>query len=155
MQLKVLWPGKTHSGPLRELQAHYLKRINTLEHCSLFETREARGIPESQVEKVKETEAAGLEKYFKDDYIVCLFDKGREMDSDQFSVFLDRTAMNQPHAITFVVGGFLGLADRLLQKADMQLSLSRMTFSHELTRVVLLEQIYRALMIMKGRNYAK
>ena len=77
------------------------------------------------------------------------------MDSDQLAVFLDRTAMNQPHAITFVVGGFLGLADRLLHKADMQLSLSRLTFSHELTRVVLLEQIYRALTIIKGRNYAK
>jgi len=155
MQLKVMWPGKTHNGPLRELQAHYLKRINNLEPCSLFETREARGIPESQEDRIKETEAAGLEKHFKDDYIVCLFDKGREMDSDQFAVFLDRTAMNQPHAITFVVGGFLGLANRLLQKADTQLSLSRLTFSHELTRVVLLEQIYRALMIMKGRNYAK
>jgi len=155
MQLKVLWPGKTRSGPLRELQAHYLKRISTLERCTLFETREARGIPESQEEKIKEIEAAGLEKHLRDDYIVCLFDKGREMDSDQLAVFLDRTAMNQPHAITFVVGGFLGLSDRLLHKADMQLSLSRMTFSHELTRVVLLEQIYRALMIIKGRNYAK
>jgi 23S rRNA (pseudouridine1915-N3)-methyltransferase len=155
MQLKVLWPGKSRNGPLRELQTHYLKRINTLERCSLFETREARGIPESQEAKIKEIEARGFEKHIKDDYIVCLFDKGREMDSDQFAVFLDRTAMNQPHAITFLVGGFLGLADRLLHQADTLLSLSRLTFSHELARIVLLEQIYRALTIMKGRNYAK
>ncbi|MGB2906299.1 MAG: 23S rRNA (pseudouridine(1915)-N(3))-methyltransferase RlmH [Candidatus Aminicenantaceae bacterium] len=155
MQLKVLWPGKTRNGTLRELQAHYLKRINSLERCHLFETREAKGIPESQEAKIREIEASGLEKHLKDDYIVCLFDKGREMDSGQFAVFLNKTAMNQPHAISFVVGGFLGLADRLLHKADVRLSLSRMTFSHELTRIVLLEQIYRALTIIKGLNYAK
>jgi 23S rRNA (pseudouridine1915-N3)-methyltransferase len=155
MQLKVLWPGKTHNRSLRELQAQYLKRISTLERCTLLETREARGIPESQEKKIKETEAAGLEKHIKDDYIVCLFDKGREMDSHQFAVFLDRTAMNQPHPITFVAGGFLGLADRILNRADTTFSLSRLTFSHELSRIVLLEQIYRALTIIKGHNYAK
>ncbi len=155
MQLKVLWPGKTRHGPVGELQAHYLKRINSLERCQLFETREAKGIPESQEAKIKKIEAAGLEKHLKDDYVVCLFDKGREMDSNQFAVFLERTAMDQPHAISFVVGGFLGLADEILQRADMRLSLSPMTFSHELTRIVLLEQIYRALTIMKGHNYAK
>ena len=155
MQLKVLWPGKTRNASLRELQAHYLKRINSLERCSLFETREARGIPEDQGARIKALEASGLEKHLKDDYIVCLFDEGREMDSEQFAVFLERTAQDQPHAISFVVGGFLGLGDELLQRADARLSLSRMTFSHELTRIVLLEQIYRALSILKGHKYAK
>lgn len=77
------------------------------------------------------------------------------MNSQQFAVFMDRTAMNQPHAISFVAGGFLGLADRILERADTLLSLSRMTLSHEMTRVVLLEQIYRALSILNGRSYAK
>ena len=155
MQLKVLWPGKMRSEPLRELQAHYLKRINALERCQIFETREARGIPESQEAKIKNIEAAGLEKHLKDDHVVCLSDRGREMDSGQFAVFLERTSMDQPYAISFVVGGFLGLDDGILNSAQTRMSLSKMTFSHELTRVVLLEQIYRALTILKGHNYAK
>jgi len=57
-------------------------------------------------------------------------------------------------ALAFVVGGFLGLADRVVEKADMRMSLSRMTFSHELARVLLLEQVYRALTVLGGRHYA-
>jgi 23S rRNA (pseudouridine1915-N3)-methyltransferase len=155
MHLKVMWPGKTRNAPMKEMQDFYLNRINSLERCELFETREARGIPESQEARIKDIETAGLEKYLKDDYIICLFDQGREMDSGQFAVFLNETAAKHPHAISFVVGGFLGLADRLLGRAQTHLSLSRMTFSHELARIVLLEQIYRALTIMKGRPYAK
>jgi 23S rRNA (pseudouridine1915-N3)-methyltransferase len=55
----------------------------------------------------------------------------------------------------FVIGGFLGLADRITEGADLRLSLSRLTFSHELSRVILLEQVYRALTIIRGRHYAK
>lgn len=155
MQLKVLWPGKTHNLNLREIQDHYLKRINTMVPCELFETREARGIPERQSEKIKEIETEGIAKHIGDDYVICLSDRGREMDSLQFSVFIERTAMNLPHPLAFVVGGFLGLKDGFLSRADFQLSLSRLTFSHELTRVILLEQIYRALTILKKHNYAK
>lgn len=126
-----------------------------MEKCELIETKEARGIPEKYPEKIKEIEALGLEKHLKDDYIICLFDKGREMKSEQFARFLEKTALDYPHSLTFVVGGFLGLADRIIQKADYLLSLSRMTFAHELTRVVLLEQVYRSLTILKGRKYAK
>ena len=155
MQLKVLWPGKTHNLNLRELQSHYLKRINAMVPCELFETREARGLSERQREKIKEIESDGIAKHIGDDYVICLSDRGREMNSHQFCVFIDRTALNQPHPIAFVVGGFLGLQDGFLSRADSQISLSRMTFSHELTRIILLEQIYRALTILKGHNYAK
>ncbi len=155
MHIKVMWPGKTRNVHLKKMQDFYLDRINSLERCELFETREARGLPESQEARIKDIETAGLEKHLKDDYIICLLDRGREMDSGQFAVFLDETAANHPHAISFVLGGFLGLADRLLVRARAHLSLSRMTFSHELARVVLLEQIYRALTIMKGRPYVK
>ena len=155
MQLKVLWPGKTQNLYIRSLQDEYLRRINTLVKCSLIETKAAKGIPETQADKIKQIEGTDLEKRLNNDYIVCLFDRGREMNSQQFAVFMDRTAMNQPHAISFVAGGFLGLADRILEKADTLLSLSRMTLSHEMTRIVLLEQIYRALSILKGRSYAK
>ena len=154
MKLKIIWPGKTKNREWRALEEFYLGRIRRLQGCALIETREAKGLKDRQADKIKDIEAKGLEKHFQDDYIVCLFEKGKEMSSGDFARFLGKLAVSsQP--VTFVVGGFAGLAERVLRRADFLLSLSRMTFSHELSRVVLLEQIYRALTIGKGMHYAK
>ena len=150
-----MWPGKTRNRCLKELQDVYLQKINLLEKCELIETKEARGLTERSEKKVLAIEAAGLEKHMKDDYIICLFDKGKEMNSEQFAHFLEEIGSNSTRCITFIVGGFLGLAEGVLRKANFLLALSKMTFSHELTRIVLLEQIYRSLSINHGRQYAK
>jgi 23S rRNA (pseudouridine1915-N3)-methyltransferase len=155
MRLKVLWPGRTKSAAVRDMEALYLRRIGDLHPCEIIVTETARGLDERASAKIIEIEAKGLEKRFKDDYIVCLFDRGREMSSAEFARFLGEREASGVRTLTFIVGGFLGLADRLLARADLQLSLSRMTLSHELCRAVLLEQIYRSLMLMKGRSYAK
>lgn len=154
MQLKIIWPGKTKDREWRALERFYLGRIRQLQGCDLVETKEAKGLKDRQVEKIKDIEAKGLEKHFRDGYIVCLFEKGTEMSSEDFARFLGKLAVSS-QSITFVVGGFAGLAERIVRRADFLLSLSRMTFSHELSRVVLLEQIYRALTIQKGMHYAK
>ncbi len=132
-----------------------MRRINQLAQCELIQTKEAKGIPEKFAKRIKEIEAAGLEKNFKDDYIICLFDEGKEMSSIDFTRFLEKIASNSSRVVTFVVGGFLGLEERILKRADYILSLSRMTFSHELSRIMILEQIYRSLATIKGRHYAK
>ena len=155
VKLKIIWPGKTQNINILNLQSYYLNKIIQMDKCEIIETKTAKGISEKFPDKIKAIEASGLEKHLKDNYIICLLDKGKEMNSDQFAIFLQKTALNFPHGITFMVGGFLGLADSLLKKADLALSLSRMTFSHELTRIVLLEQIYRSLSLIKGRHYAK
>ncbi len=150
-----MWPGKTRNIAIKQLQEYYLQRINQLEHCEIIETKEAKGIPEKQESRIKGIESEGLEKHFKNDYIICLFDRGKEMNSLEFARFLERAAESSTQAVTFVVGGFLGLADRVIKRADFLLSLSNMTFSHELSRIMLLEQLYRSLNITKGRKYAK
>jgi 23S rRNA (pseudouridine1915-N3)-methyltransferase len=155
MKLKILWPGKTKNRSLKELQDFYLKKINTMESCEVIETKEAQGLPERAGKKILAKEALGLEKHIKDNYIVCLTDKGNEMNSEEFARFIEEKGPYSADGITFIVGGFLGLADEILKKAHVFLSLSKMTFSHELTRIVLLEQIYRSLTIMHGRQYAK
>jgi len=155
MKLKIVWPGKTRNKSLKDLQEVYLEKINRLENCTLIETREARGFTDKHGKKIRGIEADALEKHIKDDYIICLFDRGKEMNSEEFAQFLEETGSSAARCITFVVGGFLGLAERILKRADLLLSLSKMTFSHELTRIILLEQIYRSLTIMKGRHYAK
>ena len=155
MNIKVLWPGKTRTAAIRDLEEFYLKRIRSLASCEIVVAAEARGIGERAGEKILEIEARGLEKHFKDDYIVCLFDEGREMSSKEFARFFEKFAAGPRRTITFVVGGYLGLARRILERADLRLSLSPMTFSHELSRIILMEQIYRSLSIMKGSSYAK
>jgi 23S rRNA (pseudouridine1915-N3)-methyltransferase len=155
MQVKLLWPGKMKSAEAAGLQSHYLQRIAGLMPVRLVETPTARGLDEKFAEKILSREAEGLEKHFKDDYIVCLFDGGREMTSADFARFFESRAAEARRSVDFVVGGFLGLAPRILERADLRMSLSRMTYSHELARLMLLEQIYRALSLMKGRSYAK
>jgi len=77
------------------------------------------------------------------------------MSSPEFTRFLRDLASRSTRRVTFVVGGFMGLSERILKRADFLLSLSKMTFSHELSRIILLEQIYRALTLLRGRQYAK
>ncbi|MFB0564667.1 MAG: 23S rRNA (pseudouridine(1915)-N(3))-methyltransferase RlmH [Candidatus Aminicenantaceae bacterium] len=155
MKLKILWPGKTKDTEIRKLQEFYLERINHMEYCEIIQTKEARGINEKFADRIKEIEAKSLEKHLKDDYIICLFDGGKEMSSFEFSRFLKDIASSPVRGITFVVGGFLGLSERILKKADFLLSFSRMTFSHELSRIIMLEQIYRALALQRGKQYVK
>jgi 23S rRNA (pseudouridine1915-N3)-methyltransferase len=155
MRLKFLWPGKTKSPELRGLIGFYEARIRPLAACEIIETRQARGLGEKLVDRIKEIEADGLEKHLAGAYVICLDDRGKEMTSDEFARFLGGRQKDSAKPLAFVVGGFLGLADRIAARADMKLALSRMTFSHELARVLLLEQVYRALTIVGGRHYAK
>ncbi len=155
MKLKILWPGRTRNRDIKNLQDDYIKKIGHLNRCELIETKEARGMDERNENKIMDREAQGLEKHFNNDYIICLSDKGKEMSSKEFARFLEKLASQSSRAATFVVGGFLGLDKRIIQKADFLFSLSKMTFSHELIRLILLEQIYRSLTIMKGQRYAK
>ena len=155
MRIRFVWPGKTKSGDLRSLEAAYLKKIRLRAECEIVETRAARGMNEKLPDRIREFEAGGLEKQAGGDYIICLFHRGQEMTSDEFAGFLDRTGAAGGRRLAFVVGGFLGLDEDFMKKADFRLSLSKMTLSHELARIVLMEQVYRAMTVLKGQNYAK
>lgn len=153
-RIRIVWPGKTKNRSLRELEATYLARIRQLEPCDLVEVKDGKGLAERDREKIMELEAKRIETQFAGAYLICLSDKGRELNSEDFARLLERKMSSSP-GVTFVLGGFAGLAERILRRANMLLSLSRMTLSHELARVVLLEQIYRAISIQRGRRYAK
>ncbi len=155
MRLKFVWPGKTRQAALRLLQEEYLQRIGRMAEVELAETREARGLSERQAGKIMDIEAQGLEKQLTNNYIICLSDTGKEVTSVELAGLIDRASRETTGAVAFVVGGFLGLADRVLEGARVKLALSRLTFSHEMCRVMLLEQVYRSLTIMKGKRYAK
>lgn len=155
MEIVFLWPGKTKNASYRALQAEYLEKIARMVRARIIETAEARGLEEKWAEKILEKEAAGLEKYLEDGYIICLSDKGKEMSSTELARMIEEKGLNTGRKLVFLAGGFLGLAPKIMEKADFCLSLSRMTFSHELARVVILEQVYRSLSIIKGHSYPK
>jgi 23S rRNA (pseudouridine1915-N3)-methyltransferase len=155
MRLRFLWPGRTKNPDFRGLQGFYEARIRSLAAVEIIETRETRGLEEKHAGKIMDLEARGLEKYLDGAYVVCLDDRGKEMTSDELARFLRGRDRESGKPLAFVVGGFLGLAERIRDRADLAMSLSRMTFSHELARVVLLEQVYRALTVVGGRHYAK
>jgi 23S rRNA (pseudouridine1915-N3)-methyltransferase len=155
MAIRFLWPGRTRQPELRAAVEFYAARIRPLAGCEIVETRAARGLKEENAERIKSLEADGLEKYTEGAYIICLSDTGIKMTSNEFARFLRGREETSGRRPCFVVGGFLGLAGRILERADTRLSLSPMTFSHELCRVMLLEQVYRALTINRGRHYAK
>jgi 23S rRNA (pseudouridine1915-N3)-methyltransferase len=153
-RLKIVWPGKTKNRDLRALEQFYLARIRQLEACDLIEAKEARGLADRHAEKIMEIEARNIERHLRDEYVICLSDRGREMNSADFARFMERQ-MSASRGVAFIVGGFAGLGKRILKRADHLLSVSRLTLSHELCRAVLLEQLYRALTIQKGKRYAK
>ena len=155
MDIRLPWPGKTKNAGLRDLLPLCQAKIRRLIPFEVVETPEARGVAERFEEKILEIEARGLEKRLKDDYIVCLFDKGQHMSSVELARFFEKLSAGSVRTVTFIVGGFLGLAPRILDRAALRLSLSKMTFSHEMCRVMLMEQIYRSLSISRGRAYAK
>ena len=88
-----------------------------------------------------------------DDYIVVLDEKGREFSTVEFADRLERIFMLQKKRIVFVIGGPYGFSEDVLGKADLKLSLSKMTFSHQVVRLLFAEQLYRAFTVLKGEPY--
>ena len=105
---------------------------------------------------IKEKEGDRLLSFIKDDsYVIALAIDGKMLDSVELSEKIDNLMLSGKSDIVFVIGGSLGLDKRVLDRADYKLSFSKMTFPHQLMRVILLEQIYRAYRIMKNEPYHK
>ena len=117
----------------------------------------ASALVESQIrEKEGERVRARLEKVCREGtYVIALAIDGKQLDSVELSQKLEQLGTSGVSHIVFLIGGSLGMSEQLLRKADFKLSFSKMTFPHQLMRVILLEQIYRGFMINNGRNYHK
>ncbi len=139
MKLRVVWVGKTKSPQMAKLCADYSERIKHFLPLEIAEVKEARL-------------AAALDA---SDRVVALDPKGKSWSSEQFAKFLKHHMNSDPRRLTFVIGDFAGLSDEVKQRADILWSLSALTFTHDLTRVLVLEQIYRALSIIKNFPYSK
>ena len=144
---------------MREGIADYLKRIQPYEKTEIIEVEDEKA-PESnsdaENEKVKTTEGSKLLKQIRDtDYVVLLDLAGKEMDSVSLSKHIESVHTRGYNRIGFVIGGSLGVSRELIARADFRWKLSVNTFPHQLCRIIVLEQIYRAFRILHHEPYHK
>jgi 23S rRNA (pseudouridine1915-N3)-methyltransferase len=148
MKLRVLWVGKTKNPNIAKLYADYASRIEHFLPLNIVEVKEPKGGMPAEAEKI-------LAALGDSDRVVVLDPKGKAFTSEQLAKFVQQHMTSDPRRLTFVIGGYEGLADSVKSRADVQWSLSSLTFTHDLTRVVLLEQLYRALSIIHNLPYSK
>ncbi|HMV46789.1 MAG TPA: 23S rRNA (pseudouridine(1915)-N(3))-methyltransferase RlmH [Blastocatellia bacterium] len=153
MKIHFVWIGKTKDRHCAALTADYLDRIKRFAGCEVSELKEQSGGEESRVIAAEGVKLLGAIE--KDDFIVLLDERGRELTSPQLAEFVSARQQAGIKRLAFVIGGFAGVAEAVKQRANVQLSLSRMTLTHELARVILTEQIYRAFTLLAGLPYHK
>ena len=133
-----------------------LGRYCKLEIVELADEKTPDGASEAEEVAIREKEGERILKALKDDaYVIALAIEGKMLDSVELSQKIERLGVSGTSHIAFVIGGSLGLAPAVMKRADYALSFSRMTFPHQLMRVVLLEQLYRSYRIMKNEPYHK
>ncbi len=159
MKITVLAVGKIKEKYFTGAVEEYAKRLSRFCRLELVEvadekTPDGAGRAQELQIRIKEGERI-LQKLPGSSFVVALSIDGRMLDSVELSRQMERWNVNGISHITFVIGGSLGLSPQVLERADMKLSFSKMTFPHQLMRVILLEQVYRSYMIRSGAPYHK
>jgi len=156
IKIRILVVDRTRSPFLAEGEAFYLKRLENYARVEWIEVKPVKmtkGRPEEEIMRL-EGETL-LRKRGLKDYLVALDRAGRQYESEEFASRLEKAGMNATGGITFMIGGPLGLSAGVLGEANEVLSLSKFTLTHEMSRILLLEQLYRAFTILKGEKYHK
>lgn len=150
MRFRFVWVGKTKDRNWLALQDEYLQRLSHFIRCEIVEVRDGNQ------PNIKETECKRILEKLNPTSFVCLMDvTGRGLASVDLAREVERWQNAAHKEIVFVIGGADGVASDVARRADDVLSLSFMTFTHEMARVVMLEQLYRALTIVKGFPYQR
>ncbi len=159
MKVTVIAVGKLKERYLKEGIAEYAKRLSRFCDLQLVEVEDEQApesLSQAQEEQIKKKEAGRILGKVKDgSYLIVMDVKGVRKSSEEFASALQNCFTNGKSSITIVIGGSLGIDADLLNKADLRISLSNMTFPHQLTRLILLEQIFRAFKIINGETYHK
>lgn len=159
MRVTLIAVGKLKESFLRDACAEYSKRLQGFCQLHLIEVPAVK-LPdqpsEAQIHAALEKEAEQIAKNIPSGAkVIPLCIEGRSMSSEQFADYLEQTAVSGAGMIAFVIGSSFGLADCIKQRAALRLSMSPMTFPHQLARVMLLEQVYRGFQILSGGKYHK
>lgn len=157
LTINIICTGKIKEKYLQEAIGEYSKRLSKYCNLNIVELPDEKlpnNLNASLEENVKQKECKNVISHLnKDTYIICLDLRGKELSSEEFSKKIENISLNYSSSITFIIGGTLGLTNELLLKANESICFSKMTFPHQLIRVFLLEQIFRAFKISKGETY--
>lgn len=146
MRFRFFWVGKTKDKNWRALQEEYFQRLSFFVRCEIVEIKDG----------TKESEGKLILEKLNQSTFVCLLDvEGRSISSHDLAENIENWQNRGLKEITFIIGGAEGIASAVVERADNSLSLSFLTFTHEMARVVMLEQLYRAFTIIKGFPYQK
>ena len=153
MKLRVIWVGKTRSKELSTIVQDFLERLRRFVPTDITELRDPKaGDDKRQLEMEEERLLAALDTH---DRVVVLDVAGESWTSPQLAQFIGRHLRNDPRRLTFLIGGYGGIGEKVKARAERKWSLSRLTFTHEMTRVLVVEQLYRALCILNNHPYSK
>ncbi|HEY2830689.1 MAG TPA: 23S rRNA (pseudouridine(1915)-N(3))-methyltransferase RlmH [Thermoanaerobaculia bacterium] len=156
MKISLIWPASSSEKDFAEAIDRYLKRIRHFYPIEVIEVPAERGRQtQSDATTMRSQSSRLVAAIPARGTVVVLDERGQVLDSLKFARWLERLTMDSPHGIHFVVGGDLGFDDSVRQRADKVLSLSAMTLPHQIARVVLMEQIYRACTLMRNIRYHK
>ena len=160
MDIKIIAVGKIKEKFYKDAIDEYLKRMQAYNKVEIIEVADemaAENLSEKELEQVKEKEGESiLGKISKEDYVVSLEILGKQMDSIEFAKFIENEmAEGFGRNLVFIIGGSNGLAKEVSQRSNKKLSFGKMTYPHQLMRVILTEQIYRAYRIINGHPYHK
>jgi 23S rRNA (pseudouridine1915-N3)-methyltransferase len=154
MKISLLQTGKTtdkNMAELVDLYANRIKKYSVFEIITLPDLKNTRNMP-VQEQMIKEADKI-LQSISNDDYIILLDEKGKEFRTIEFSGYLEKIFFLPKKRIVFIIGGPWGFSKEVYSKADFKMSLSKMTFPHQLVRLLFLEQLYRVFTIIKGEPY--
>lgn len=157
MRIQLIQVGKTRSSYLYNAEKEYLKRLQpftVLKVITIKEIAVTKGESSAAQEIVKKKEAKVILKNLpKESYTIALDEHGQQLTSQEFAQFIRKKRDFEKANLTFIIGGCYGLAPEILQKVNYKLSFSALTFTHEMIRTLLLEQLYRAFSILSGKAY--
>ncbi|WP_040214689.1 23S rRNA (pseudouridine(1915)-N(3))-methyltransferase RlmH [Clostridium polynesiense] len=159
MNITVISVGKLKEKYLKQAIEEYSKRLQRyckLEVIELNDEKTPDNASEKEEEQIKIKEGRAILKHIKDNsYVIALDLKGKMISSEELASFIQGSNTKGISSFTFIIGGSLGLSQEIIQRADYKLCFSKMTFPHQLFRVMLLEQIYRGFRIIGGEPYHK
>ncbi|PST46367.1 23S rRNA (pseudouridine(1915)-N(3))-methyltransferase RlmH [Bifidobacterium callitrichos] len=159
MQIDIIAPGRVKERYLRDAIDEYSKRLSRYCRLNIIEVADEK-TPEHASEgverQIKEKEGERIAKHLRDSaFVIALAIDGKQLSSEEMAARISDWGLHGVSHIQLVIGGSIGLDDAILRRADFRLSFSKMTFPHQLMRVILLEQIYRAYKINAGEPYHK
>ncbi|AAK81461.1 23S rRNA (pseudouridine1915-N3)-methyltransferase [Clostridium acetobutylicum] len=159
MNITLITVGKLKEKYLKDAVNEYAKRLQKYCKLNIIELQDEKTPEKASLKEeklIKEKEGEKILSSIKDNsYVVSMDLKGKMFSSEEFSAFIDDLGVRGNSSIDFVIGGSLGLSDAVLARANYKLCFSKMTFPHQLFRVMLLEQVYRAFRISRGEPYHK